>query len=570
MKLPKGRVLGKFPGGPGIVFDALAQAPKGLNGYIRIVGPEATGQIGVILLEKGEPVGCLVAGPQQAFGRQALGPLFDLASDAASQVRLIGFYEESLEEARSTTENMKRVAPVARADLVGYKPGTPSPKVPEPTRADKAAAAEAAEAVKAPGAKSGRPGTEGSDAGFFKELLETGIRAARVESEAAGESIDPDLAAKLEDYLTRSNLQLDDAISTIATVISSKRAPPAEEKDLPRAMKDEMKGAEEQLAKTAQRYEYLLTKDMASAKALRDQEESLAKMEANLRDLKNTVQVEGEKKLKALEQESARATGAQAARVLKKLQEEQEAIYARVEKLVQMENLFKQNLLTQRKRIEQKEQELQALASQLKADFLERKRLLDEEKESYLEDLRRQSKELKTREAVAVDREKRAGELAARLETEIKAKIEDIEGKRQGLEAKEKELRNRAEALTLRESEMSTKAAGRQAAGESRAEVARMRGELAKEREAYAARIATLTKREEELRGIEGRLNERRAQLETAEKDRASRALSDEDLREIITYMDKLLEALPPEKISEFAASEFYQLYINLLERLGI
>ena len=102
MKLPKGRVLGKFPGGPGIVFDALAQAPKGLNGYLRIVGPEATGQIGVILLEKGEPVGCLVAGPQQAFGRQALGPLFDLASDAASQVRLIGFYEESLEEARST------------------------------------------------------------------------------------------------------------------------------------------------------------------------------------------------------------------------------------------------------------------------------------------------------------------------------------------------------------------------------------------------------------------------------------------------------------------------------------
>src|SRR3990170_4359958 len=131
-----------------------------------------------------------------------------------------------------------------------------------------------------------------------------------------------------------------------------------------------------------------------------------------------------------------------------------------------MENLFKQNLLTQRKRIEQKEQELQALASQLKADFLERKRLLDEEKESSLEDLRRQSKELKTREAVAVDREKRAGELAARFETEIKAKIEDIEGKRQGLEAKEKELRNRAEALTLRESEMSTKAAGRQAASE--------------------------------------------------------------------------------------------------------
>ena len=115
MKLPKGRVLGKFPGGPTVVLDALAQAPKGLNGYIRVVGPEATGQIGVILLERGDPVGCLVAGPQQAFGKQAVGPLFALASAAAAQVRLIGFYEESLEEARSTTENMKRVAPISRA-----------------------------------------------------------------------------------------------------------------------------------------------------------------------------------------------------------------------------------------------------------------------------------------------------------------------------------------------------------------------------------------------------------------------------------------------------------------------
>lgn len=570
MKLPKGRVLGKFPGSPTVVLDALAQAPKGLNGYIRIVGPEATGQIGVILLEKGEPVGCLVAGPQQAFGKQAVGPLFGLACDPASQVRLIGFYEESLEEARTTTDNVKRVAPISRQELAGYRPGAMAPKGPEPTRAEKAAAAEAAEAVTAPQSKSQRPGRDSGDAGFFKELLETGIRAARVESEAAGESLDPDLAAKLEDYLSRSNLHLDDAISTIATVISPKGRAPTEEKQLPSALKEEMKGAEDQLAKTAQRYEYLLTKDMASAKALRDQEENLTKMEANLKDLKATVQVEGEKRLKELEKESRGTTGAEAQRLLRKLQEEQGAIYARVEKLVQMENLFKQNLLTQRKRIDQKEQELQLLASQLKADFLERKRLLDEEKESYLDDLRRQSKELKTREAVALDRERRAADLASRLESEIKAKIEEIEGKRASLEAKERELRNRAEALTVRESEISTKATSKAAAGESRAEVAKMRGELAKEREEYASRIAGLSKREEELRGLEARLNDRRSKIESAEKDRALHTLSDEDLRDIITYMDKMLEALPPEKISEFAASEFYQLYINLLERLGI
>jgi hypothetical protein len=569
MKLPKGRVLGKFPGRPGVVFDALGQVPAGLNGYIRVVGPEPTGQIGVILLEHGEPVGCLVAGGKQSFGRQAVAPLWDLAADESSQVRLIGFYEESLEEVRATADNMKRVAAVTRADINAMRRGAPAPKGAKPPRPDPKTEAQVVDAVKASAPPKtdaqGRP----NDAGFFKELLETGIRAARVESEATGEALDPDMAAKLEDYLSRSNLQLDDAITTIASVITPKpgqRPPSPEEKALPPALKEEIKGAEEQLAKTAQRYEYLLTKDMASAKALRDQEENLTKMEGQLKDLKTTVQIEGERRLRELEQQSSRASGAEAQNILRKLKEEQEAIYARVEKLVQMENLFKQNLLTQRKRIDQKEQELQALASQLKSDFLERKRLLDEEKESYLEDLRRQSKDLKTREAVAVERERRASELAAKLESEIEVKIKEVERKRLDYEAKDRELRSRAEALKLRESEA---AARGKAGGESRAEVARLRGELSKEREESAARIAALAKREEELRSLEARLNDRIKQVESQESEPAQEMDADE-LKELISYLDRLLEALPPDRVSEFAASEFYQLYIKLLERLGI
>ena len=565
MKLPKGRVLGKFPGRTGVIFDALGQAPPGLNGYIRVVGPEATGMIGVMLLEKGEPVGCLVAGPRQSFGRACLPALMELASDDASQIRLIGFYEESLDEVRATSDNMKRVAPVTRADLdamrMGGKAAPPAP----PPRVDAKAAAQVVDAVKASPPAKAKGGTAQGDAGFFKELLETGIRAARVESEAAGETLDPDLAAKLEDYMSKSNLQLDDALTTIATVMATK--PPApEEKALPAALKEEIKGAEDQLAKTAQRYEYLITKDMASAKALRDQEENLTKMEGQLKDLKANVQGEGQRRLKELEEQGSRASGAEARRILEKLKEEQEAMYARVEKLVQMENLFKQNLLTQRKRIEQKEQELSALAQQLKADFLERKRLLDEEKESYLEDLRRQSKELKTREAVAMEREKRASDLAAKLESEIEQKIKDVEARRKEFESKDRELRSRAEALTLREAELATKAK----TGETRAEVARQRGELAKEREEQASKIAVLARREEELRGLEARLNERRTQIESAENERRISGVQDDELKEMIQYLDRLLEALPSDKISEFAASEFYQLYIKLLERLGI
>lgn len=563
MKLPKGRVLGKFPGRPGVIFDALSQAPPGLNGYIRVVGPEATGQIGVILLEKGAPVGCLVAGAKQSFGRAAVKPLMDLADDGSSQVRLIGFYEESLDEVKTTSDNMKRVAPITRADFEAARPGAPPQKAAPPPRVDPKAAAQVVDAVKASAPTKTARDAQASDAGFFKELLETGIRAARVEGSEGGEALDPDMAAKLEDYLSKSNQpDLDDALSTIASVMTTKAPAAAEEKALPAALKEEIKGAEDQLAKTGQRYEYLLTKDMASAKALRDQEENLSKMESQLKDLKANVQGEGEKRLKELEKQGAKGSGTAARDIL----EAREAIYARVEKLEQMENLFKQNLITQRKRIEQKEQELQALAQQLKADFLERKRLLDEEKESYLEDLRRQSKELKTREAVAMERERKASDLAAKLESEIEQKIKEVEAKRKEYEAKDKELRSRSEALTLRETEVASKSKS----NESRAEVARQRGELAKEREEHAAKIAGLSKREEELRSLEARLNERRASLERAESERKVSGVKEDELKEMISYLDRLLEALPPDKISEFAASEFYQLYIKLLERLGI
>ena len=48
------------------------------------------------------------------------------------------------------------------------------------------------------------------------------------------------------------------------------------------------------------------------------------------------------------------------------------------------------------------------------------------------------------------------------------------------------------------------------------------------------------------------------------------RQIDDEEMKNLVGYLDRLLEALPADRISEFAASEYYQLYIKLLERLGI
>lgn len=553
MKLPKGKVLGKFPGKPGVVLDALGAAPAGLNGYVRVVGPKGSGKIGVVLIIKGDPVGCLVTGGEQSFGRDSVGPLHELAADPGSQVRLIGFYEQSMDEVKKAATNMRRVAGVTRKEL----------EAPAATgkSTGKTASASAREVANSVTAGSGDGDGSGTDPAFFRELLETGIRAAQEESKASGESVDAELASKLEEYLARSDLKLDDAIATFATALSQKPGGEAGPGSLPPAVADEISKEERDLQKTAKQYEYMLTKDIASAKALRDQEENLEKMESSLQDLKAAVQVEGERRLREMEEAGKRA-GPQATDVLAKLREEQQAMYARVEKLVEMENLFKQNLLTQRRRINEKESELQHMASQLKQDFLERKRLLDEEKESYLEELRRQSKDLRTREQVAAQREKKAAELSDRLEGEIKQKIEKMEAQREDLEGREKELAARAQTIATRE------AAGEGDEGvseEAAAALEKEREELSKERESFAAKIANLSKREEELRALEARLE--------AAGGEGSLSLTPEqyeEARQVVKFLDKLLEALPDDKVSEFATSEFYQMYVRLLERLGI
>jgi hypothetical protein len=552
LKLPKGKVLGKLPGGPGVVIEALRQAPRGLNGYVRVVGPKGSGQIGVVLVIKGDPIGCLVTGGQQSFGKESVPALHALASDPGSQVRLIGFYEESMAEVKTAAENMRRVAGISRAELE-----TPPSKEPRAQRPSNPAAKEIAESVTA---SSEAP--EGSDPAFLRELLEAGVRAAQEESRASGEPLDVEIGGKLEEYLSRSDLRLDDAFATFATALSPK--PPAKgapKERLPPALADELSREEADLKQTAKQYEYQLAKEMGSAKALRDQEVNLEKMEASLRDLKSSVQVEGERRLAEMEK-LGRQAGPEASAVLRKLREEQEAMYARVEKLVQMESLFQQNLLTQRRRINEKESELQQMASQLKQDFLERKRLLDEEKESYLEELRRQSKDLRTREQVAAQREKKAAELSDRLEGEIRQKIEQIETRREELEGREKELKARAETIASREAAAE---GGGKVSKVAAAALEKERQELAKERESFASKIASLAKREEELRALEARVG-------AAGADGALQMSPEqlEEARDVVKFLDKLLEMLPDEKVTEFAQSDYYQMYVRLLERLGI
>lgn len=578
MKLPKGKVLGKFPGRPGVLFDALAQAPEGLNGYLRVVGPEGTAHLGIVLLEDGEPAVCLVAAGEQTFGRASIPALIALSADPGSHVRLIAFYEETLGEARQTAAQMSKVAGITRADLDACREGAAPDRAPREAEAPTQRKGEekdyraAVAAVKAtPEGREGAPPL-GKDDPFFKELLETGFKAGLEESRASGQPLDPATIKQLESYLASSNLQLDDAIATFASVIGQKG--PAQgagpmEKDLPSELAQELSQEEERLEKTAKRYEFLLARDLASTKALRDQEESLAKMEGQLRDLKGNVQREAETKIRELEQLSLRAdVGPAAALLMAKLKEEQEAIYARVVKLEQMEKLFRQNLLTQRKRVEQKEKELQEMANQLKSDFLERKRLLEEEKESYLEDLRRQSKDLKSREAAVVEREKKASELAAKLEGEVRQKIDEIERRRRELEEKEGQLRSQGEALA-RKQEKAERPVGERASV-ALSVLERQRAELAGEREAFARKIAELSKREGELRALEARLEEQRQRLEAAEKEAGGRMRANEEVRKLLIYLDSLLEALPPEKVDEFAKGEYYQLYLRVLERLGI
>ena len=43
-----------------------------------------------------------------------------------------------------------------------------------------------------------------------------------------------------------------------------------------------------------------------------------------------------------------------------------------------------------------------------------------------------------------------------------------------------------------------------------------------------------------------------------------------EEIKSVLSYMDQLLEALPEEKIQEFAQSEHFEVYKRLFEELGL
>ena len=43
-----------------------------------------------------------------------------------------------------------------------------------------------------------------------------------------------------------------------------------------------------------------------------------------------------------------------------------------------------------------------------------------------------------------------------------------------------------------------------------------------------------------------------------------------EELKTVLFYMDQLLEALPDDKIEEFAQSEYYDTYKKLFKELGL
>ena len=43
-----------------------------------------------------------------------------------------------------------------------------------------------------------------------------------------------------------------------------------------------------------------------------------------------------------------------------------------------------------------------------------------------------------------------------------------------------------------------------------------------------------------------------------------------DEIRTVLKYMDHLLEALPDEKIQEFASSDYFVMYKKLFEDLGL
>jgi pilus assembly protein FimV len=63
--------------------------------------------------------------------------------------------------------------------------------------------------------------------------------------------------------------------------------------------------------------------------------------------------------------------------------------------------------------------------------------------------------------------------------------------------------------------------------------------------------------------------NEKSKEFPSTEQDGLSASLKNE-IKSVLAYMDKLLEALPEEKIEEFARSEHFEVYKRLFEELGL
>ncbi len=95
--------------------------------------------------------------------------------------------------------------------------------------------------------------------------------------------------------------------------------------------------------------------------------------------------------------------------------------------------------------------------------------------------------------------------------------------------------------------------------------------------EVYGVKETTQLPEELEVTNVEDLLKEPSIQTfsETGEvsiekKIEALSSETKEELKTVLKYLDNLLENLPEDKIKEFAKSEYYDLYIKILDKLGI
>jgi len=107
--------------------------------------------------------------------------------------------------------------------------------------------------------------------------------------------------------------------------------------------------------------------------------------------------------------------------------------------------------------------------------------------------------------------------------------------------------------------------------------------ELAQSEQPASTKYTTPTTSKEALgdavesqHGVENQLKEafrlepRESQPVTSEKRRYLPENTFEDLKRLLNYLDSLLEALPEEKIDEFARSEYFELYRRVFEFFGL